>query len=165
MSANTWWDFVTSKHTFCDSMKTTIDPTAVIVTESSSISSRDKELVVRQREFRLIKKLELWHEFKMWVGQYDELFVYRCAPCLAYIQITRNKKCVVMHCWQLLNNQYINVPRRNMKRGLSTTITTTCLTAIFYRHWPLLNKENNDFRALLACLATGNQAQQTNYWS
>lgn len=91
-------------------------PTAVTATESSSISGRDKELVVRQGEFRLIKELELCNEFKMWVER-------------------------------------------------STSISTTYLTAIFYRHWPLLNKENNNFRAVLACLAEGNQAQQTNYWS
>lgn len=39
--------------------------------------------------------------------------------------------------------------------GLSTSISTTYLTAIFYRHWPLLNKENNNFRVVLACLAEG----------
>lgn len=59
-------------------------PPAVPATESSSISSRDKELVVREREFRLIKGLELYCKFKMSVGQYDAL-VYCWAPCRADI--------------------------------------------------------------------------------
>lgn len=56
-------------------------------TESSSISSGDKELPVTEKEFFLLQELKWCHLIllQMSVGQYGQLLEQRCAPCEAEV--------------------------------------------------------------------------------